>query len=921
VTDLVGRKPECETLVRLAEICRDEGARLALVRGPRGIGKSALLAAAGRELGSRDVTLLLATGRAAVPAYGSVRELFEPLGLAAGSALLRGRAETALPALTSAEQPDDDYAVLSGLHRLAMNLMEDRPLVVVLDRANACDAHTLRWIDFLLRRCAERPLLVVLAWQPGVAEHADLLFAEMAVATPGATIDLAPLSAEDVVTVVERAFGRTPDPAFAEACGLITGGNPLWLHTLLASLRVRDVLPDATGLEHVGELGRQLLAGWLPDVLGRPGEPTYDVACAIAVLGPTDVRTVSRFLELPEPLVASEVDALRRKEVLAARGVGLRHGDVAGVALAGLPAGRVTELRLRAATLLHDEGRPVEEVAAQIMWLPELPEVWMFCALREAAAAAVRRGDLDAAVRYLTRVLDQVPGHPATLLELSDVLVMMGPAAALPRLAEVADQMADIGEKAGVLCRLGMMAVAARRTEAAFDRLALFLKDSGIDGELRFRVHAVLLTAGLDRAASTAQVVRRYRVSPQRVPNTASGRLVAGVAAQAEMLAGESVESALALARLGLVPETTTHAGPALAAAAVLGECGEPAEALPALERLITTGGADDASDIHALALATRARLLDRTGDLAKAEADARAALDVVERARQPVDAALPHLSMASILLKQGNVAAAEEHLNLMGEPRFGWTSGPVQIVKAEVLRSRGDLAGALELLLECGRELTSAGIHNPVWAPWWLDAVCLLVALERRKEAAELAELGAGRAKRWDTPEARGLALMARGMVVGGAAAAEALGAAVTELAASSARPLQVRAVRMLGEVCLSDGDAKAAREHLRTAVNLAIRMGDRAAAAEARELLVLAGGRMPKLGVRPADALSGRERRVAELAAAGATNREIAEKLFVTVRTVESHLSNVYRKLGVELRADLVAALETSRRTTRAS
>jgi DNA-binding CsgD family transcriptional regulator len=920
VTDLVGRKLECETLVRLAEISRADGARLALVRGPGGIGKSSLMTAAGREIGTEDTTLLVATGCALVPAYGSVRELFEPLGLTAGSALLRGRAESALSVLASDGQPDDDYAVLSGLDRLALNLMEDRPLVIMLDEAHSADVQTLRWIDFLLRRCAEQPLLVVLAWQPGVVEHADLLFAELAVATPGATIDLSPLSTQDVATLVERAFGRSPDPSFARACGLITGGNPLWLHTLLTSLRVCEVRPDASGVEHARELGRQLLAGWLPDVLGEPGEHAHDVACAIALLGPTDVRMVSRFLELPEPLVASEVDALRRKEVLAAHGMEFRHEDIARVALSGLPPGKVTELRRRAGTLLNNEGRPAEEVAAQLRWLPKLPEVWMFCALREAAAAAVRRGDLDVAVGYLTQVLNQVPGHPATLLELSDVLAMMRPAEALPRLAEVADQMADTGEKAGVLCRLGMMAVAARRTEAAFDRLARFLDDGGIDGDLRLRVHAVLLTAGLDRPLSTARLLQCYRTSPGQVPNTASGRLVAGVAAQAEMLAGESLESTLALARQGLVPETVAHAGPALAAAAVLGVCGEPAEAMAALDRLITISEADGVPDIHALALATRAGVLDHAGDLTRAQADAKAALDVVERVQKPMEAALPHASMASILLKAGHIAAAEEHLNLMGEPRFGWTSGPVMIMKAAVRRARGDRAGALDLLLECGRQLTSAGIHNPVWAPWWLDAVCLLVALERRTEAAELAEFGAGCAGRWDTSEARGLALMARGMVATGEAATESLGAAVAELSASCARPLHVRAVRLLGEVRLSDGDAKAAREHLRTAVNLAIRMGDHAAAAEARDLLVLAGGRMPKLGVRPADALSGRERRVAELAAAGATNREIAEQLFVTVRTVESHLSNVYRKLGVELRADLLAALETSRRTTRA-
>ncbi|SFR04037.1 ATP-, maltotriose-and DNA-dependent transcriptional regulator MalT [Lentzea waywayandensis] len=905
MTDLVGRKAECATLVRLAQTSRDEGAHLVLVRGSRGIGKSSLLAAARRELGSDDVTVLCATGRAPAAEYGSVRELFEALGPAAG----------ALPETTAGQL--DDYAVLCGLYRLAVNVMADRPLVIMLDDANACDARTLRWIDFLVRRSAELPLVVVLAWEPGVVEQADLLFADMAGIGPAVIIDLAPLSAPDVATVVERAYGRGPEPVFAETCGLITGGNPLWLHRLLALLRTRDVPPDESGVERARELGRQLVTECLPELIEEPGAHVHEVACAIAVLGPADARTVGRFLGLPEPFVTSAVDALRRKEVLADRELGFRHEDIAGAVLSAVPTAKLAELRHRAATLLNDEGRPADEVAGQLVWLPELPEDWMLSALRQAAAAAVRRGALELAERCLTRVLGQTPGHPATLLELANVLVMMEPATALPRLTEVVDQMADTGEKMRILCRLGLMSVAATWSEAAFDRLAMILdegENSRIDSELLLQVHAVLLTVGLGEQAGTARLLTRYRVPPQRVPDTASGRLISGVAAQAEMLAGECVRSTVDLARQGLVPGPVVHAGPALAAATVLGLSGEPVEAMAALDRLIATSRADGALDVHALALAARAGLLDHAGDLADAHADARAALKSVGRAVTPVEVGPLRTTMASILLKQGDIAGAEEHLERVGEPLFGWTYGPVMVTKAAVRRARGDLTGALDLLLECGRRLMSAGVHNPVWAPWWLDAVCLLVRLDRREEAVELAEAGAERARRWDTLEARGLSLMASGTAATGPLAAELLSAAVTDLSGSAARPLHVRAVRLLGESRLSDGDAKGAREHLRTAVNLAIRLGDRTAAAEARELLVLAGGRMPKLGAGPADALSGRERRVAELAAAGASNREIAGELFVTVRTVESHLSNVYRKLGVELRADLPAALATS-------
>ncbi|OSP30242.1 hypothetical protein B7767_38980, partial [Streptomyces sp. 13-12-16] len=100
-------------------------------------------------------------------------------------------------------------------------------------------------------------------------------------------------------------------------------------------------------------------------------------------------------------------------------------------------------------------------------------------------------------------------------------------------------------------------------------------------------------------------------------------------------------------------------------------------------------------------------------------------------------------------------------------------------------------------------------------------------------------------------------------------------------------------------------------AREHLRDAVALARRCGCVALARRAREELVGAGGRMREVTVSPLDMLTGTERTVATLVASGVTNREAAESLFVTVRTVELHLTSVYRKLGITRRAELADAL----------
>src|SRR5262249_40732718 len=122
-------------------------------------------------------------------------------------------------------------------------------------------------------------------------------------------------------------------------------------------------------------------------------------------------------------------------------------------------------------------------------------------------------------------------------------------------------------------------------------------------------------------------------------------------------------------------------------------------------------------------------------------------------------------------------------------------------------------------------------------------------------------------------------------------------------------------RAEHLLGRALLTRDDARDARAHLRRAMDVATRCGCRTLATEARDLLVAAGGRVHRPVGSALDLLTGAERRVAALAGDGLTNRQVAESLFVTVRTVELHLSTVYRKLGIAGRAELPAALTDER------
>jgi DNA-binding CsgD family transcriptional regulator len=134
----------------------------------------------------------------------------------------------------------------------------------------------------------------------------------------------------------------------------------------------------------------------------------------------------------------------------------------------------------------------------------------------------------------------------------------------------------------------------------------------------------------------------------------------------------------------------------------------------------------------------------------------------------------------------------------------------------------------------------------------------------------------------------------------------------AVAILAPSPARLEHARALVDLGSALRRAGSRREAREPLREGLEVARRCGAAALVEAAHEELVTAGARPRRLQFSGVESLTASERRVAEMAASGQSNREIAQALFVTVRTVENHLSRTYRKLDIGSREELPEALQ---------
>jgi DNA-binding CsgD family transcriptional regulator len=217
-----------------------------------------------------------------------------------------------------------------------------------------------------------------------------------------------------------------------------------------------------------------------------------------------------------------------------------------------------------------------------------------------------------------------------------------------------------------------------------------------------------------------------------------------------------------------------------------------------------------------------------------------------------------------------------------------------------------GDQVRAVHDLLECGRRLEQRDVVNPAVCPWRSTAALLLAELDDHRRAETLVERELHLARRWGTASTVGIAMRAAGVVTGDV---KLLAEAVDTLRDSPARLEYGRALAAWGRRLRETGDEQTARSVLRMAHAMAMRCGSVVLAERAGRELKRAGGRR-RFAADPA-LLTERESFVARRAAAGRTNKEIADELYVTTRSVEFALTGAYRKLGLSGRRELRDAL----------
>ncbi len=234
--------------------------------------------------------------------------------------------------------------------------------------------------------------------------------------------------------------------------------------------------------------------------------------------------------------------------------------------------------------------------------------------------------------------------------------------------------------------------------------------------------------------------------------------------------------------------------------------------------------------------------------------------------------------------------------------------------VRGRVRHARGETAAAVEDLRAAGAIFDALGLRNPN-ASNWRSALALMLGPEERSESQRLVQEELRAARRVGHGRAIGVALRALGVLESEAKGRKRLEESLAILGGSDARIEQARTLVELGAAMRRSGERAAAREPLRAGLDIAAAAGATRLGERARAELEASGGRPRRERASGRDALTPSELRVARLAAEGRTNNEVAQALFVTPKTVDTHLSHAYSKLGISSRRALSEALAGSR------
>ncbi len=929
---MVEREQELALLEALLASAVMGRGRVALVGGAVATGKSTLLhtfAEQAIELGALAVTATGSSLERDVP-LGVLRQLVEDAPLVpqererALSLLEEGARAVAAGA---GERRPVDAQLVHALCGVMLDLSERCPLVLVVDDVHHADRESLLCLAYLARRVRLAQIVAIFG-HADQAWRTDSYFQTELLRQPHCRrVRLTRLSRTGVAAMLAERLGDEAAERLADEMYAHSGGNPLLVTALADDYEesARTAQEPPAGVVAGEQYGQAVLS-----CLNRGEARVARAARGLAVLG--EPRSLDLLLGVPAADVNKDLHALGAAG-LTALGT-FRHEAARQAVLGAMDAGERTELHRRAAELSYGVGASPAVVARHLLEAGRVDAPWGIEILEEAARSALRAGQVDSAVGYL-RLAWRACADDTQRAKIMTMLVRaewrINPAAPAGRLAELAEAVhrgSLRGADAVVLARALLW---HGRVDDARDVLEQVLESGGTtDQETRAELVVARLCLRVAHPPFLTALGRmtKEEEGPGGIVSVSVSRRLESALALAEVLTRgpreeyvDAVERILEDSRLDEMSLDTVENS-----LLTLTYAGRADRAAPLCDIFAAEASARQAPSRRARLAAIRAEIATRQGDMPAAERHARAALQIIPMSGWGVAVGGPLGSLILALTAMGRYDEVREHLDapvpeVMFQSRYG-----LHYLHA---RGRHSLATgypglALTDFRRCGELMTEWDLDTPGLIPWRADAADACLRLGQVEEARELVRAHLDGCVP-DDPRGRGVALRMLAATLDPVERPALLRQATGCLQAAGDRYELARALADLVETHDALGEYRRARTIATWAQAVAAECGaEPLSAALSPRQQSHSGPRAGsgggpdheaaavRPGAEPLGALSDAERRVASLAAAGCTNREIAARLFVTVSTVEQHLTRTYRKLGIARRSDLPLVLE---------
>ncbi len=899
--DLLEREEELSYLRQLYGQSQAGNGSLAIVTGPTGSGKTHLLSALAEQVtaaGGQFVGASASLTEWGLP-LGVIDQVFHGLRLPEQSARRIGRllGEGVLSAmLPEGAAPGGPRIAEHIRHSCFLALAElaaTKPLVIGIDDLHVADPASVECLSYLVARLDRVRILVVVteaaepaeppARRVGLARTADVPHLRLGMLSPHA-----------VHILLRDRLGARAAQELAAECHTITGGNPMITRALVEECRSQEP-PAVLRPTASGAFGQAFT-----HCLERCGQRALTVARALAVLGRSaNPARLAALCGLSAAAVRRAVWALDSAGLLAC-GM-FRHHAARAAVLNSLPGKERAAWHARAAELLRDEDEAAPEVAEQLLAADGAEPSWAVPVLQEAARRLLGTGEVDRAftcLRLALRIGTDERQRVVTMAMLADAQWRVDPSVAVRHLDDLVAA-AMSGELDG------------RSAVILVDRLVWF-------GQVEDAVRLVkrLSERPSDRP-SERSVPARARPDADEVARVDGARrrlnrVFPHTAAGADPPAGDALTTA---ARLRGQP-LDDHNWPAMfAALSVLIQNDHLASAGAWCADLLAYATAQRAPSWRAVLVAARAHIALRRGDLQAADADARTALSLITTKSWGVAIGYPLTVLVRANTAMGLTDVAHHYLRVpVPEAMFRSVVG-LRYLEARGIyyRTTARYSAALTDFMSCGELMSAWGADIPL--PWRVEAAKTYLRLGEPVRARDL---------------------VVAQMSLPGPAMTRAHGACLRALAATHAPARRLALLDEAARTLHRCGDRVELAHTLadlgHTYEALGRRGQARALARQARQLAHECGLALlerqdgSRRGANPPaprsgqhepeglDELSEAERRVAFLATQGLTNRQVANRLHITVSTVEQHLTRIYRKLNVSSRAELPLAVRAT-------